>query len=180
MKNYEYKIIDDYVEIYLENKKGQKFTILLDVYNLNKFLDCGFYWNVSKTSKQYYVTASEYISIFNGKVKAKTYYLHRFLVDAKRKTHVDHKSYNTLDNRISNLRVTNTSNNNKNRGVINSNNKTGYRNVCQVGNRLYVQLQIDGKNNLLKTFNLNQLKEAGEFAKKMRWKYYGDFSGIGY
>jgi len=40
-----------------------------------------------------------------------------------------------------------------------------------------VQIQIEGVNTTLKRFKKDQLEEAGEYAEKMRVKYYGEFAG---
>lgn len=92
---------------------------------------------------------------------------------------VDHIHHDTLDNRKVNLRSTETIYNTKNRKSRNSNNTTGYRNV--IYNKTYkkkpyhVQLQVNGKNKVLGRFD--DVDEAGEFAKQMREKYYGEFKG---
>jgi len=90
---------------------------------------------------------------------------------------VDHHDYDTLNNRESNLYITSTIRNSRNRSRKNSNNKSGYRNVCKLDNKWHVQLQINGKNTCLKKFPLDQLEEAGAYAELMRQKYYGDFAG---
>ena len=97
-----------------------------------------------------------------------------------REFNVDHQNHNTLDNRKENLRITNVPNNSKNREKRNSNNKSGYRNVCwnSSRNRWVVQLQVDGKNKILGTFKEEELEQAAIFAEKMRQKYYGEFAGL--
>lgn len=40
-----------------------------------------------------------------------------------------------------------------------------------------VQLSINGGNTRLAKFPKDQLKEAAQFADKMRQKYYGEFAG---
>lgn len=92
---------------------------------------------------------------------------------------VDHENHDTLDNRKSNLRVIADSNNSKNRRTRNSNNKSGYRNVCwnERENKWIVQLQVNKKNTVLGRFHKEQLEEAGKFAEKMRKEIYGEFAG---
>jgi hypothetical protein len=92
---------------------------------------------------------------------------------------VDHKNNDGTDNREENLRVTSHSNNEKNRKGANKNNKSGYRNVAISHGKLLIQLQINGKNTVLKTFPLDQLEDAGKYAEEMRKKYYGDYAGKG-
>jgi hypothetical protein len=51
----------------------------------------------------------------------------------------------------------------------------GYRNVSLIKGKWVVQLQIDGKNTKLGSFD--DVHEAGKFAEEMRQKYYGEFAG---
>lgn len=111
----------------------------------------------------------------NGEPKLKSYYLHVILADIKNGGDVDHINHNTLDNRKSNLREITTSQNLRNRKSKNINNKSGYRNVCLINGKWCVQLMINGKNNRLAYFD--NVDEAGEYAEKMRKKYYGEFAG---
>ena len=113
----------------------------------------------------------------NGATKNKQIYLARLIMDFPEDQDVDHHDYNTLNNRESNLISTSTTLNSQNRSKKNSNNKSGYRNVSESDNRWIVQLQIDGKNTILKRFPLNQLEEAGAYAEEMRQLHYGEFAG---
>ena len=106
-----------------------------------------------------------------------TPYLHRWILNLDDQVVVDHINHNSFDNRKSNLRITNDSSNLKNRKGKNSNNKSGYRNVCWIYNKWVVQIVINGKNTILGKFN--DVDEAGAFAEEMRKKYYGKFSGKG-
>lgn len=84
---------------------------------------------------------------------------------------VDHIYGDTLDNRKANLRITDISVNSLNRQRKNANNKSGYRNVCKIGDWWRVQLQINKKNHLFRE-KFKEAEDAGTFAKKMRDKYY--------
>lgn len=171
MGAYEYKILEDYAEIYVINKKKDRFIIKVDLFNLEKVINYKYQWYVAQTSRQRkYVCAHTYLGTFQGCPKYGTQYLHRLLLGIEDKVHVDHINHDTLDNRISNLRTTNTSENNKNREYINSNNKTGYRNVCLIDNKYVVQLQINGKNKVFGRFD--DVESANTMAEKMREKYY--------
>ena len=77
------------------------------------------------------------------------------------------------------MRIIDNKHNLRNRKGKNSNNKSGYRNVCfdKRENAWIVQLQIDGKCKRVGKFPEDQLEEAAKFAKEMREKYYGDFAG---
>ncbi|WP_144028221.1 hypothetical protein [Paenibacillus ferrarius] len=126
----------------------------------------------------YYAQASIYLGK-NSKPRYKTLYLHRYILNAVENDniyvhHKDHKQ--TLDNRKSNLIGTSNENNSKDRKGKNKNNKTGYRNVTFTEGRYVVQLQVEGRNKRIATFE--DPHEAGAFAKEMRLKYYGDFSGL--
>jgi len=99
------------------------------------------------------------------------------LADVKDGGDVDHINHNTLDNRKSNLREITTSENTRNRKSKNTNNTSGYRNVCwdKQRDKWMVQLHLEGKNKRLGYFD--DVHEAGEYAEKMRKKYYGEFAG---
>jgi len=81
-----------------------------------------------------------------------------------------------LNTRRSNLRITNQENNLKNRRSKNSNNKSGYRNVCWIDGYWKVQIQIDGKNHRFAE-NFKGVEEAGKFAELKRQEIYGEFAG---
>jgi hypothetical protein len=132
-------------------------------------------------TQSYYAMASERYTDKNGKRKGRSKYLHIEIMNAdfSKGEYVDHIFHNRLDNRKKNLRVIQNDQNSTNRKGKNKNNKSGYRNVSKRGKWWVVQLQIEGKNTVLKKFPLDQLKEAGEFAEKMRRKYYREFAGTG-
>ena len=94
------------------------------------------------------------------------------------KVNIDHINHDTLDNRRNNIRITLYNNNSTNRKGKNSNNKTGFRNVCKIKDWYRVQLQINGKNHLFKE-KFDNAENAGIFAEQMRQKYYKDFAGFG-
>ena len=184
MKN-KYEIINDYVVIHMKNRKGEKFEAQVDLDDLDKLLKFDISWHAVyiKKANLYYVMATEYIGLDSeGNSINKTHYLHKFIMDKNLKGHkvtIDHKNNDTFNNRRNNLRLTSHTNNEKNRNGANKNNKTGHRNICIVGNRLYVQMQIDGVNTKLASFKFNEMNKAIEFAEKMRQKYYGEFAGKG-
>jgi hypothetical protein len=163
-------------------RKGEDFECFCDLEDLDKVLE--FPWNViyRKNIDGYYVSHTHYISIINGKVKAKTYLLHKYIMNTENNKNiaVNHIiAKDTLNNKRENLRVSKYEDNSKNRKGKNSNNTSGYRNVSldKKSNEWCVQLQINKKNTCLKRFPYEQLHEAGAYAKEMREYYYGKFAG---
>ena len=137
-------------------------------------------WYVIKhgwLKRPYYVRTTIYIK--GGKGKSELKLLHHIILGVEKNTFVDHINNDPLDNRKCNLRVVTNQNNLQNRSSKNSNNKSGYRNVCY--NKAFkkkpwqVQLQINGKNTVLCRFD--DVHEAGKFAEEMRQKYYRKFAG---
>lgn len=143
----------------------------------------GLRWHASwdKHIKDFYAVASEYLGYINDKPKYKTHYLHREILNAEKEIQVDHiKHYihSSLDNRKQNLRLTNSSQNNKNKNGKHSNNTSGYRNVSWFDSyqKWVVQLQINGKNTIVGKFD--DVDEAGQFAEQKRNELYGEYAGI--
>jgi len=170
-----YKIKKDIVHIEIANKKNEQYEALVDVSELDRLISENLSWHLEwkETSNAYYVKATKYLGIIDGKPKYKTVRLHKFIMNTGEVVdYIDHINHNPLDNRLENLRITNKSENGKNRIKANTNNKTGYRNICERYNKLVVQLQIDGKNKTLGTFDLSELDAAIKFSEEMRDKYY--------
>lgn len=172
--DYEYNILDSITEIFLYHDE-QKYAVIIDTINLEKVLSYKYRWYLCwhEDVNGFYVRATKYISHRNPK----PILLHDFLLDFPLNGHVDHINHATLDNRIENLRIITSSDNLRNRKTRNSNNKSGYRNVCLIDNRWVIQIQINGKNKRLKSFPINQLEEAGNYAEESRKLYYGEFAG---
>lgn len=145
-------------------------------------IDLDLYWHIryAPDNQSYYAQATQRYTKEDGRRAGRSLYLHveimkRYInLDGK---HVDHKNHDTLNNKKKNLRVVEQNNNLKHRKGKNSNNKSGYRNVCWIYNAWVVQLNINGKNTRLGKFD--DVHEAGKFAEKMRKKYYGEYAGNG-
>jgi hypothetical protein len=101
-------------------------------------------------------------------------------MDAKRGEYVDHRDYNPLNNLKNNLRVTSNSKNNQHRKGVNSNSKSGVRNVNYIkqSNEYWVQLMKNGERYKW-VFSVNEFDKACEFAKKKREELFGEFAGTG-
>lgn len=176
----QYKIVGNDVYISIKNTKGKmvgKFIVDLEDLEKLKKLDLSWHRALALSTGKYYIYGTIYVSTINGKPKYKRIQVHRFLLNQFDPTIiVDHIDNNPYNNKKSNLRVANKSQNCKNRDSKNSNNTSGYRNVTRMGNWWRVQLQINGKNKLFPE-KFEDVHEAGIFAKEMREKYYGEYSG---
>jgi hypothetical protein len=165
----------DTTVIYIKTKKGEVFETLIDTDDLQKLIDLNLMWHVQwfDFTQSYYASATEYLGMIDGKPKYTTLKLHGVIMNTNER--LDHINHNTLDNRKANLRLISVDANAKHRKSKNSNNTSGYRNVSWDGWKWMVQLQIDGRNNILGRFD--DVDEAGQFAQEMREKYYGEFKG---
>ena len=174
-KNY-YEIKNNITIIYMKNRKGEIFSTIIDTGDLNKIIEFGRSWYVKpQRLGNYYV----YCTIYQKELNPLTYSLHQLILNIEpenRKLKTDHINYDTLDNRKENLRITSQKDNLKHRKNNNSNNRTGYRNVCLVNNKWIIQLQINNENKRLGSFEYNELDKAIIFADEMRKTYYGEFS----
>ena len=177
-----YFIEGDSVRIEFELRDGTVLNGYIDLDDLKYVLiDFRYTWRAhwSSESKAYYVESTIYLG--NTKPVNFVERLHIFLLNPEHNQDVviDHINGNTLDNRRSNLRPAWDDTNSMNRTRLNCNNKTGYRNVMfdirKKKKPYIVQLQINGKNKRLGSFNTPE--EANSFAEEMRFKYYGEFAG---
>lgn len=160
-------------KIELNRRNADNLWTIIDLEDLERTINFPYTWfaKYNHTNDEYYVVASVYHPDLQ---QSRPIFLHQFLMDANGKD-VDHKNNNTLDNRKSNMRIVEESNNSKNRKSRNKNNKSGYRNVSFYKGKWIVQMQIDGKNKKIGSFD--DVHEAGKFAEEMRQKYYGEFAG---
>jgi hypothetical protein len=165
----------------LDRRDGSAMEALIDTTDLDIVLGFKYKWCTSycEHTNSYYACATIYQGIINGKPKYTSIRLSTYLINHPYiigKT-ADHKNSDTLDYRRKNLRLIEDEDNSKNRKSKNSNNKSGYRNVCwcNTTQKWIVQLQINGKNKVLGRFD--DVHEAGAFAELMRQKYYGEYAG---
>jgi len=179
----DYEVKGNVTVIFLETRDGGKFETIINTEDLERIEAMDLHWHVryAPNTGTYYVKATRRIDGIDGKSKKSSVYLHIEIMNPEHdeSIYVDHRNHDTLDNRRMNLRRTENNKNLKHRNGANSNNKSGYRNVCWIKtkNQWCVQLQIDGKNTRLAYFD--DVDEAGKYAEKMREKYYGEFKGIG-
>jgi len=177
MKN-NYITENNHIKIFLHRRNKSDLELVIDLEDFDKInsFNGTFYSSLNRANGLYYAKITLYLGLFNGKPKYRTMFVHRIILDCTdRKIQVDHYNHNGLDNRKENLRIASYQTNASNRKHENSNNKTGHRNVCYFDGWYLVQLQKDGKNNVvLKTKDYG---DACSVANKARIKYYGEFSG---
>jgi hypothetical protein len=171
----EYKIFGKYTILYIIRRNKDKVEFIIDTEDLNKVKGMCWHAGYRNRSKRYYIENTKYLGVVDGISFHKTIFLHDYIMNMKQGERIDHIDGNALNNRKENLRRVTNSNNLKNRKSKNSNNTTGYRNVCFCEGWYIIQLQVNGKNKRLGKFK--DLEEAGKFAKEMRQKYYGEFAG---
>jgi len=147
---------------------------------LKDLIELDLKWNLYKRDDLCYAVTNNYGRDENGKYKLlNTTLLHRFVLRDKytEGKHIDHRNHNGLDCRRENLRIIEVSENSQYRSRKNKNNKSGYRNVFwnSRDEMWHVCLQVNKKHKRLGRFS--DVHEAGNFAEKMRQKYYGEFAG---
>ena len=179
MAKNKYKIINDYVIIYLNRKDGTVLETIIDLEEMDKVLGYKYKWypHYFKNTKTFYAYSTVYNGSPNQGFKNGTIRLNNFIMDFPVGVEIDHIDHDTLNNRKSNMRISEFSENSKHRRTRNSNNKSGYRNVCLIDGKWVIQLQINGKNTRLKSFPFEQLDEAGVYAELKRKEFYGEFDG---
>lgn len=178
----DYEVIGDTAYIYLTNKKQNEAVTKIDADDLLKIKNLGLHWGYSwyKCPQTFYVTATEYSQAGERNKRYRTHMLHRIIMDTDNSLiSVDHIDHDGFNNKKENLRLSTIAQNTKNREKNNSNNVSGYRNVCWMSKKKKwrVQIQIDGKCTKIKDFPEDQLESAGKLAEDMRKKYYKEFSG---
>lgn len=171
-KNFnEYIVEDNITKIKIKHK--EKFLwVYIDTEDLSTLVAFSHRWYGKRVRKDGKIYAQTNV-YENG--HHKTIMMHQIILKSNVGM-VDHIDNNSLNNRKENLRLTDNSNNLKNRKARNKNNTSGYRNVTRMGNYWRVQLQIGGKNNIFPE-KFEDVHEAGKFAEQMRNKYYGNFAG---
>lgn len=177
----EYEIIDNYVIIYIVNKKGEKFETYIDLEDFNKVkaLNNPIHASYRKNNDNYYAAIHKYLGIIDGKPKYKTLLLHRVVTDASGNDYIDHvEQLHTLDNRKFNLRKTTNDKNLQSRKGANKNSGTGVRNVNWIEKQNEYWVQIMRKGERFKwIFPSTQFKEACDFADIKRKEIFGEFAG---
>lgn len=175
----DYEIREDITVIFLRDRSGKIYETIIDTKNLEKIRNLNLHWHTKydKCTKKRYVEASERYENIDGKMKGRPVYLHEEIAnpDHIKNICIDHKDYDPMNNLEQNLRISTIKDNVTHRENRNSNNSSGYRNVSFYKGWYLVQLQVNGKNKILKKFK--DVDEAGKYAEKMRKEIYGEYSG---
>lgn len=109
----------------------------------------------------------------DGKRVCERIYLHRLLTNAKEGEVVDHINGNTLDNRTSNLRITDKSGNAAN-SKVRVDNSSGFRGVTRVGSKWMAQANHKGKHHYLGVYK--SVEQASAAASKFRTNNFKEFA----
>lgn len=107
--------------------------------------------------------------------KQKGYKMHRVILDAPEGVHVDHKNGDKLDNRRSNLRLCNDSQNQAN-ARFSTRNRSGYRGVVWRKSRQIWIAQIYVKNKQIYLGSSHNKAEAAEMYDQAARKYFKGFA----
>ena len=101
--------------------------------------------------------------------------LHRLVVNADNDKLVDHKNHNTFDNRKSNLRIVDKSQNMMNRRIA-KNNTSGVTGITwrNDSNKWRVRIQVNNKSISIGSYDT--IEDAIEARNKAEEKYFGEYS----
>lgn len=164
----DYEIRGDITAI-LINGKGKTLETLIDTNDLDlvKSFDGRFYGRYNQKTDSFYVMGNSKMLNY----QYKRIQLHRFITNAPKGKMVDHINHDTLDNRKSNLRLVNNSQNMQNRSGNQRNNTSGFRGVSfhKGTGRWFAYVWVNGKRislGLHKDINI-----AAEIAKRGRELY---------
>lgn len=160
LKNW-YEEKDDHIVIYTYYKPEDCYKeILVDKEDYDKVKD--YYWSVDKHRHEYYALTSVGTA---GKNKTKLR-IHRVIMEPKEGEVIDHVGGNALDNRRSNLRITDVKGNNRNKVNLSKVNTSGTTGVYLKGNA-WVAQWVGSKTDTRHQKSFNITKYGDEAAKQM-------------
>lgn len=135
------------------------------------YLLLNYSWYLWSTTRHYGIYVNG-VSTKNNPYSNKR--LHRVIMNAGKGVIVDHINGNPLDNRKQNLRITNSTGNNRN-ARKRKNSTSIYKGVSKNGKTWKVQIQIDKHNYVLKC-GFETEKEAALYYNKLAIEYFGEFA----
>lgn len=129
-------------------------------------------WSALKYKNGYYAGRM----FANGPKKRKMIYMHRFILDLTNKNdHTDHINMNGLDNRRTNLRVCNNTQNQYN-VKLTLRNKSGYKGVSWNRNGQRWVVHINYKGNRVFIGYYDNIIDAAIAYDKAAFRYHGEFA----
>lgn len=150
--------------------KNKQYSFIIDKGDYEKISKHKWHLDIDKRYNTFRVKSS----VYQGYKKSpKNIKLHRYLMDAKKGEVVDHINHNTLDNRKSNLRITNNYGNGQNRNVQ-KNNLIGYKGVKKANNKYMARIFHNNIYIYLGVFNTPE-DAAKEYNKKAK-EIFGEFA----
>ncbi len=156
-----YEEYGDQVKVF--DKRGKSFIIDREDFELVK----KYAWRIREA-----VNGTRYVTSFT-KIDHRTILLHRLLLNADEKHLVDHINGDETDNRRSNLRLTNSSNNAKNHKKSKSN-TSGFTGVYFFAGKWRARIHCNKKQISLGGFNT--FEEAVDARLDAEKEYFGEFS----
>lgn len=159
-----YKVDNDVVTFYVVTKRYGEIEVLFDTEDFKKIIPYKLNLSNDKNAKTFYCKVANGIGI------------HRIIMDAPEGTVVDHINRNGLDNRKSNLRVVNTSINNRNAN-LRPDNSSGLKGVTfERGKRYKAEWYDNEMVKHSKSFSINKyggnaLQMAMDYRLSMEKKY---------
>jgi len=172
----QYEIENTYIRknnVFITYKNCNYFAIMIPTYNCFVVCDKKHYERIIKHA--WHIHSSGYIE---ARIDKKVTLLHRFVLSEYRSdAQVDHKNGNKFDCREQNLRITNASQNQINKGIM-SNNTSGITGVSwdKERNKWHVMISFNGKNINLGRYDT--LEEAKQVRLEAEKKYHGEYSPI--
>ena len=143
----EIKVYDNYAEIKIISKKYGERLALIDIEDIDKVSKI--FWHVAKYYGNYFMAVG-WCKELGKEVK-----MHRYIMDFPINKMIDHINRNPLDNRKTNLRAVNRSENMLNKGVA-KNNNLKYRGIRLHYNKYQARIAVNKKNISLGHFDTIQ------------------------